>query len=196
MPEFLTDEKLGYIAMDTEQRNLQENIVAKLASLSSIIFKSRRRFQKFVMFSGTGIIRKDALGAWPEFSITEDFAATLKMKLGGWTGKFVSYVKLSDCAPSSLERLKTMFYRYSKGSTVAFIRYFRHILISRQFSFWEKCDVVRDALFYPLMVFSLFLLLASVLFDLPVLVSWVIVSSLIWYIPLMLIFKDSTAFVV
>jgi cellulose synthase/poly-beta-1,6-N-acetylglucosamine synthase-like glycosyltransferase len=170
MPEFKLNPRLGYAQMRIFITNANENALTKVFSLGS---RTNYRLydlvneQGFVKFDGhNGILSRKALAAignWP-YEVSEDLAASIRLRIAGYEGKYISYVTTGEEAPRTFPELMKQQRKWAFGTTKLLLQEFKTIVTSPAFRWYEKVDLLFKMGDFSLTAFGVVLIFAYIQF--------------------------------
>ena len=147
MPYFMADPKLGYIQMRAHAINKSLNLLTRILAMN---IRATQRVHDlldrhgFARFDGrNGIIRREALleiGGWPEL-VSEDFVASIRMRLLGYRGRFISHVDTTEDVPENMTELIRQRRKWSNGTSEVVGMHALAILRSPYLCFSEKFNL-------------------------------------------------------
>lgn len=136
MPDFLdniipimeNDEKLAFVQTPQFYSNVEENSIARGAAFQQAVFYEyicEGKGSGGAMFCcGTNMVfRRNALmdaGGLDEFTVTEDFATSVKLHKKGWKSLYYNHVGVFGMAPKNLGGYFKQQFRWATGTIAVF----------------------------------------------------------------------------
>ncbi|GAC1338157.1 MAG: hypothetical protein NVSMB26_25600 [Beijerinckiaceae bacterium] len=133
MPRLLDDPRAGFVQSRCEFTNYDTNWITRVQGLLLdahflVEQQTRARAGWLFQFNGTGgIWRRAAIaaaGGWSAYSITEDLDLTIRAKLAGWHGIFVSEPPIPGQVPETMRNWRRQQRRWSNGFVQVALRTF------------------------------------------------------------------------
>lgn len=170
LPYFVADPAVGFVQAKQEVNPAQQDLFAQAIGYRTNVhyrhFVRARNDYGFVMFYGHGALIRtaawEAVGGFPEI-VTEDLAFSAKIREHGYRGRYEEDVVGYEDFPPTQGQLRTRAEKWIRGTTEYLRVGFPSLWRSRKVPWYEKVDVLINALaHHQVAVMFLFLLILGI----------------------------------
>ncbi|MFH0848822.1 MAG: glycosyltransferase [archaeon] len=161
IPYLYTDDKIAFVQARLGHLNSHSTWVTKAVSLAIdgyFLVEQRARYAANLLphFLGTsGIFRKEAItsvGGWSGDTLAEDLDLSIRLQLGGWKHVYVPDVVCSGEVPPTLSVFVRQQFRWAKGFSECFRKYWRAIVHYPGMSLFQKVEALFQLACYFVLV--------------------------------------------
>ncbi len=172
IPFLHTDDKIAFVQARCTHLNENLSWVTKTISLGMdghglVEQKARSSANLLAHFSGTGgIFRRKAIedvGGWQSDTLAEDLDLSMRLQLSGWRYTYLPDIKCPGEIPPKIKIFMKQQYRWAKGFTQCFLKYWRPIIKCKKLSIFQKFEALMQLGTYFIYPFSLIGIFCSIL---------------------------------
>jgi len=163
IPYLYVDERVAFVQARCGYLNRESSWITKAYSLAIdgyFLIDQRARFAGNLLahFSGTnGIFRRRALeqvGGWHSDTLVEDLDLSVRLQLAGWKYLYAPNVYCSGEIPPVFSALRKQQFRWAKGFTECLKKYWKAIILDKNWSAFQKIEAVLQLSTYFMFVIS------------------------------------------